>query len=83
MVIASPPPTTKSRTEVRNPPGQLDAGAVNLSNFTGPPVNRMVARRFAREFGLRYSSSRSGAFMILKQTKQILELLEPISSGAS
>ena len=35
MVMTSPSPAKKSRTEeVRNPPGQLDAGAGNLSNFT-------------------------------------------------
>ena len=77
------PPAKKSRTEVRNLPGVLDAGAGNSVTFAGPEVNRRIARHFAREFGLRYSSSRRGAFTLLKQTKQILELVEPISSGAS
>ena len=77
------PPAKKSRTEVRNLPGVLDAGAGNLVTFAGPEVNRRIARHFAREFGLRYSSSRRGAFTLLKQTKQILELVEPITSGAS
>ena len=83
--MASPPPAKKPRTEVvRNPPGKLDTGAGILSSFSGPAVNRMIPRRFAREFGRRYSSSNnSGAFTILRQAKQILQLVEPTTSGAS
>ena len=78
-MTASPPPAKTSRT-VQNRPGILDAGARNLSTFTRPAVNRMVAT-FRQEKGLRYSSSSTGAFTLKMQTNNILQLVETITSG--
>ena len=65
-------------------PGVFDLGAGRLESFEGPLVNRRVARRFAREFRLRWNlnAAHEGPYKLLQQYKQMLELKIPATSGA-